>query len=81
MSRKNAKLAIIKDLQCHQPDIILTKKDCDTIAEALLVAHKDNPKEIQSLYWYFKDLSKIRKGNGVGRELRLYCKRWMNRYD
>lgn len=40
MSRKNAKLAKIKDLQCHQPDIVLTKKDCDTIAEALWVAHK-----------------------------------------
>jgi len=46
MSRKNAKLAKIIDLQCHQPDIILTKKDCDIIAEALWVAHKDNPKEI-----------------------------------
>lgn len=63
MSRKNAKLAKIIDLQCHQPTIILTKKDCDTIAEALLVAHKDNPKKIQGLYWYFRDLSKIRKGS------------------
>ena len=74
MSRKNAKLAIIKDLQCHQPTIILTKKDCDTIAEALLIAHKDNPKEILGLYYYLKDLSKIRKGSSVGRELRLYYK-------
>ena len=74
MSRKNAKLAKIKDLQCHQPDIVLTKKDCDTIAEALWVAHKDNPKEILGLYYYFKDLSKIRKGSGVGRELRPYYK-------
>ena len=81
MSRKDAKLARIIDLQCHQPDIILTKKYCDTIAKALLVVHKDNPKEILGLYYYLKDLSNIRKGSGVGRELRLYCKRWMNRYD
>lgn len=74
MSRKKAKLARIIDLQCHQPNITLTKKDCDMIAEALWIAHKDNPKEILSLYWYFKDLSKIRKGSGVGRELRLYYK-------
>lgn len=74
MSRKNAKLAKIIDLQCHQPTIILTKKDCDTIAEALWTVHKDNPKEILELYYYLKDLSKIRKGKYVGRELRLYCK-------
>jgi len=74
MSRKNAKLARITDLQCHQPDIILTKKACDTIAEALWTLHKDNPKEILDLYWYFRDLSKIRKGKSVGRELRLYYK-------
>ena len=74
MSRKNAKLAKIIDLQCHQPDIILTKKDCDIIAEALWVAHKDNPKEILGLYYYLKDLSNIRKGRGVGRELRPYPK-------
>lgn len=73
MSRKNAKLARIIDLQRHQPDIILTKKDCDTIAEALLVAHKDNPKEILGLYYYLKDLSNIRKGRCEGRELRPYC--------
>jgi hypothetical protein len=71
MSRKNAKLAKITDLQCHQPTIILTKKDCDMIAEALWISHKDNPKEILSLYWYFKDLSKIRKGSGVSRKLRF----------
>ena len=74
MSRKNAKLAKIIDLQCRQPDIILTKKDCDTIAEALWVAHKDNPKEILDLYWYLKDLSDIRKGSGRNRKLRLYYK-------
>lgn len=72
MSRKNVKLAKIIDLQCHQPSITLTKKDCDTIAEALWIAHKDNPKEILELYYYLKDLSKIRKGNYVGRELRCY---------
>lgn len=63
MSRKNAKLARITDLQCHQPDVILTKKDCDMIANALCIAHKDNFEEIQGLYWYFRDLSIIRKGN------------------
>ena len=62
MSRKNAKLARIIDLQCHQPSITLIKKDCDIIAEALWIAHKDNPKEILGLYYYLKDLSKIRKG-------------------
>ena len=81
MSRKNAKLAKIIDLQCHQPSITLTKKDCDIIAKALWIAHKDNPKEILNLYWYLKDLSKIRKGNGRGRELRLRCKRWINNND
>ena len=29
------------------------------IAEALWIAHKDNPKEILGLYYYLKDLSKI----------------------
>lgn len=72
MSRKNAKLAIITDLQGHQPQIILTKKDCDTIAKSLWDTHTSNPKEIAGLYWYLKDLSKIRKGNCVGKELRTY---------
>lgn len=36
MSRAKAKLAVIHDLQGRQSDIILTKKDCDMIADALI---------------------------------------------
>lgn len=74
MSRKNAKLAKITDLQGHQPAIILTKKDCDTIADSLFQSNKNNLNPVIGLYWYFKNLSMIRKGNNTGKELRPYCK-------
>jgi hypothetical protein len=35
MSRRNAKLAIIHDLQCKQGDLILTKRDLVIIINAL----------------------------------------------
>lgn len=57
MSRAKAKLAVIHDLQGKQPDIILTKKDCDTIADALIKSQIEFDK-IKVLYCYLKDLSK-----------------------
>ena len=57
MSRAKAKLAVIHDLQGKQPDIILTKKDCDTIADALIKSQIEFDK-IKCLYCYLKDLSK-----------------------
>lgn len=36
MSRKNAKIAILHDMQSRYSDFILTKKDCDMIKKALL---------------------------------------------
>lgn len=57
MSRAKAKLAIIKDLQCKKDDVILTKKDCDMIANALFEKYSWN--EIRDMYWYFKNLSKL----------------------
>ena len=35
MSRAKAKMALLQDLQCKQPDYILTKRDCDLIRAAL----------------------------------------------
>ena len=57
MSRAKAKLAVIHDLQGKQPDIILTKKDCDIIADALIKSKIEFDK-IKGLYFYLKDLSK-----------------------
>ena len=57
MSRAKAKLAIIKDLQCKEPTIILTKKDCDMIADALLNTY-EFPK-ISNMYLYFKRLGRL----------------------
>lgn len=36
MSRAKAKLAILHDLQCKQPDIILTKKDRDKNLKSIM---------------------------------------------
>lgn len=36
MSRAKAKLALLRDLQCKQPDYILTKRDCELIRTALV---------------------------------------------
>lgn len=57
MSRKNAKLCRIHDLQNRKSDIILTKKDCDMIANALCQTY--DIKEIESLYYYFIDLGRL----------------------
>ena len=66
MSRKNAKLAVIHDLQ-SQGDIILTKKDCDMIADALMNTYDIKSADlnrqmrgIRDLYYYLKGLSRIR---------------------
>ncbi len=57
MSRAKAKLALMHDLQSRQCDVILTKKDCDLIADALLKANEFA--EVKQLYMWFKNLSKI----------------------
>lgn len=57
MSRAKAKLATIHDLQCKECDVILTKKDCDMIADALLKTY-DFPK-ISKMYLYFKRLGRL----------------------
>jgi len=57
MSRAKAKLAIVHDLQNKQQDVILTKKDCDRIADALW--EKYGYSEIKQLYLFFKGLGKL----------------------
>ena len=52
-------MARIHDLQCRYSDITLTKKDCDMICKALENTYTF--KEIKNLYWYFKNLTYIRK--------------------
>ena len=42
MSRRNAKLAIIHDLQCKHGSAILTKKDLSIIVTALRAMDKTN---------------------------------------
>ena len=57
MSRAKAKLAILHDLQSREPDWILTKKDCDMIADALYKTY-EFPK-ISRLYFHLKRLSRL----------------------
>lgn len=57
MSRAKAKLAIVHDLQSREPDIILTKKDCDMIANALCKTY--DLKKISQMYFYFKRLGHL----------------------
>jgi len=57
MSRAKVKLAMMHDLQSRQNDVILTKKDCDMIASALLKTH--GYAEVKQLYMWFKNLSKL----------------------
>lgn len=57
MSRAKAKLALVHDLQSREPDIILTKKDCDMIANALCKTY--DFKEISQMYFYFKHLGHL----------------------
>lgn len=57
MSRAKAKLAIIHDLQNKQYDIILTKKDCDMIAVALL--EKYEFEEVKQIFLFLKRLGQL----------------------
>ena len=57
MSRAKAKLAIVHDLQGKQSDIILTKKDCDMIADTLL--EKYGYSEVKQMYLFFKRLGQL----------------------
>lgn len=56
MSRAKAKLVIMHDLQCKQPDWILTKKDCDMIANALAETYGLKDPVIRRFYVYLKGL-------------------------
>lgn len=56
MSRAKAKLVIMHDLQCKQPDWILTKKDCDMIANALAEKYGLKDPVIRRFYVYLKGL-------------------------
>lgn len=58
MSRAKAKLVIMHDLQCKQPDWILTKKDCDMIANALLETYGFSDPVLSRFCKYLKDLGK-----------------------
>ena len=59
MSRAKAKLAIVHDLQCKQPDWILTKKDCDMIANALVETYGLKDPVLRRFYYYLKDLERL----------------------
>lgn len=57
MSRAKAKLVLIHDLQSKQCVVILTKKDCDMIAEALQKTYACP--RISQMYYWFKNLSRL----------------------
>jgi len=59
MSRAKAKLAILHDLQCRYPDWILTKKDCDRIANALAETYGLKDPVLLRFYNYLKGLGRI----------------------
>ena len=40
MSRAKAKIAVLHDMQCRYSDVILTKKDCDMIKNALFETYE-----------------------------------------
>lgn len=42
MSRRNAKFAVIHDLQCHTSDCTLTKRDLELIVRGLREMNKSN---------------------------------------
>ena len=62
MSRAKAKLVIMHDLQCKQPDWVLTKKDCDMIANALVKTYGLKDPVILRFYNYLKNLGRITYG-------------------
>ena len=59
MSRAKAKLVIMHDLQCKQPDWILTKKDCDMIAKALTETYGLKDLVLLRFYNYLKALGRL----------------------
>ena len=59
MSRAKAKLVIMHDLQCKQPDWILTKKDCDMIANALAETYGLKEPVLKRFYSYLKALGRL----------------------
>ena len=61
MSRAKAKLVIMHDLQCRQPDWILTKKDCDMIANALAETYGLKKPLLMRFYNYLKSLGRLYK--------------------
>lgn len=67
MSRANKKMCSIHDLQSRQNDVILTKKDCDFICNALMKTYVNfnfTPKDRHRAFLlgrYFKKLTYIIK--------------------
>ena len=59
MSRAKAKLVIMHDLQCKQSDWVLTKKDCDMIANALAETYGLKDKVLLRFYNYLKALGRL----------------------
>lgn len=59
MSRAKAKLVIMHDLQCRQPDWILTKKDCDMIANTLYKTYSLKDSVLRRFYNYLKALGRL----------------------
>lgn len=59
MSRSKAKLAIMHDLQCKQPDWVLTKKDCDMIANAIAETYGLKEPVLRNFYNYLKKLGRL----------------------
>ena len=57
MSRAKAKLAVLHDLQSREADYILTKKDCDMIAQALIMTYRFE--DISRLYLYLIKLGRL----------------------
>jgi hypothetical protein len=61
MSRAKAKFAMLHDLQNRQSDIILTKKDCDLISDALYTYFGTSiPNDVRELCIWLSNLKKIR---------------------
>lgn len=56
MSRAKAKLAVVVDMQCKQPDFVLTKRDCDMIANALVDKYGYKARQI---HYHFKSLGRL----------------------
>ena len=57
MSRKNARLLRLTDLQGKNPDYILTKGDCDLICDALL--KYNDWKKTRTLFYAFKNPTRL----------------------